>query len=377
MKKLLIIPVIAIVLCALLVGCGTAAPTTTSTTELAKSDTYEQTAVWTGPNVPEPIDWHYDIPLYDGASNRFYLADASNARVDVWNTTDGSYVGNVPGFTGAKATGGGFGAFGPNGLAFDNQNRLWAGDGNGDIWLINPTDLSVIQKVATGAKLKADVFSYDAADDIMLVTCGDDEPGFIEFIDVKTLAILGKIEFGDLGLGDPEFNSTTGKFYLPVITVANGVATGGEIEVISPLTRTVESKIDLGKDIYPTSIAFGPGNELGVGCFPNQKPVIIDYTSGKVLLALDASTSERGIGSVLYDAGWDRFFFAEPTGIRVVDATALTSLPTILGHADPGGAGSRPLTLDPVTHQLYGAHDKEGVVIFSPTTAAAATTTTK
>jgi hypothetical protein len=95
--------------------------------------------------------------------------------------------------------------------------------------------------------------------------------------------------------------------------------------------------------------------------------VIVDVATGKIVLTLDAPDSERGIGSVVYDKAWNRFFFSDTAGITVVDAGTLELLPTITGHEDPGGIGSRPLAIDPATHRLFGGHDKEGVVVFTPT----------
>jgi hypothetical protein len=393
-KLLLLVSVASLLVAALAVGCGsqsattttaapettttaapettttvapetttTAGPATTTTVAVSISDTYEQTAVFTGPNVPEPTDWHYDGILFDPASGRLYLADPSNAGVDVWNATSGEFIGRVAGFTGTLGIDKfEFGQVGPNGLEMDDQGHLWAGNGDGDVWIIDTQALSVIQKIPTGAKMKADVFALDSADGLMMVACGDDDPPLLVFIDANTYKVVGTLVLpSGTALGTPVWNATAGRFYVPRYNGASG-----EVDVINPLTRTVVRSVDLG-DCVPTGMAFGPGNKAAVGAGTGSHPVIVDVATGEILLSLDPSTSERGIGDVLYDSGANRYFFADTKGIRVVDAGTLELLPTILGHDDPGGAGSRVLALDPATRRLFGGHDKEGVVVFSST----------
>jgi DNA-binding beta-propeller fold protein YncE len=351
-KLLLVVSAVVLLVVAFAAGCGSTAPTT-----------YEQTSVWTGSNVPEPKDWHYDEFVFDSARGRLYLSDPSNARVDVWDATTGEYIEGPGGFTGTlgfdKME---FGQFGPNGLELDDQGNLWAGNGDGVVWVINTEDFSVIQKITTGATNKADVFAFDSTDGIMLVTCGDDDPAFMAFIDTKTYEVLGKIVLpADAQLAEPVWNEKDGKFYVGEYNA------GGKVAVIDPLTRTVERTIDLGANCVPSALGFGPGTLLGVGSGTGYNPVIVDVATDKIVLTLDAPDSERGIGSVVYDKAWNRFFFSDTAGINVVDAGTLELLPIITGHEDPGGIGSRPLTIDPATHRLFGGHDKEGVVVFTPT----------
>src|SRR5258706_9790993 len=86
----------------------------------------------------------YDIAFFDGTTQNFYLADRSNAAVDIFSAATNSFIGRVGG------SGGLFAGIqppqnvpnpppanndisGPNGVLVVNQpgqHVLWAGDGN-------------------------------------------------------------------------------------------------------------------------------------------------------------------------------------------------------------------------------------------------------
>jgi hypothetical protein len=58
----------------------------------------------------------YDIGWVDGASHRYYVADSSHAAVDIFDTTDDSYLGAIGGFVGIAPPGSPAGSNGPDGI---------------------------------------------------------------------------------------------------------------------------------------------------------------------------------------------------------------------------------------------------------------------
>ena len=386
MKKLLLIPVIILLAGALVAGCGsqsvttttaattvttaaapatttTAVSETTTTAAATVSDFYVQKAVLVGTNVPT-TDWHYDVPLFDPTSGQLYLADASNYGVDVWDTSSGKYVALVGGkgpFAGpAGADHFDYSQVGPNGLALDDQGLLWVGDGDGSVKVIDTKALKVVQTIVTGAAKKADALALDSADGLMLVTCPEETARFVAFIDVKTYKLVGTLKLPDAvgGMGFPAYNATTGKFYVAVTT-----KTGGEVDVIDPLKRAVESKIDLGKDCAPTGIVFGPGTQLLVGTAATDtmaagSPAMIDVATGKILARLDAYAPQvGGIDMVAYDSKANRYFLADTAGIGVIDAGTFAPLPNI-------NDGSRVIAVDSATNTVYKPNDTKGVLVY-------------
>src|SRR5262245_16487740 len=94
---------------------------------LAMASSYSKIATITGPNVPAPT-WSFDISWSDEATRRYYLADRSNASVDIVNTATDTFVGQIGGFVGVGASND---VSGPNGIVvLDDPHELWAGDGD-------------------------------------------------------------------------------------------------------------------------------------------------------------------------------------------------------------------------------------------------------
>ena len=355
--------VLSVALGAFATGCGRTTTTTTvaATTESTAggaADTYAQSTVLTGPNVPAPSNWGFDLALVDPAASRLYLADFSNSRVDVWDISSNKYVGGIAGpFTGLLGIKSGYDQLGPDGLVLDDKGQLWVGDGDGSVKVIDTKALKVVATIKTGATKRADEFSYDAADGLIMVTCPAEQTPFVAFIDAQTHQMVGKLEIsGATSIEQPTWNPTTGKFYLSVATRA-----GGEVDVIDPSKRTVDSKIDLGK-CSPTGQVFGPGTQLLVGCAAGGQPAIIDVATGKILTRLQPPTSQDGIDQVAYDSKTNRYFLADPGTIVVVDASTLAPLPSI----NDGSQAAHSVAVDSASGAVYVPNDAKGVVVYSP-----------
>ena len=68
---------------------------------------------------------NFDIGYVDANAGRYYLADRSNAAVDIFDTRTNKYVGRVSGFVGVKKDANGRAVnnmSGPNGLALDRKS---------------------------------------------------------------------------------------------------------------------------------------------------------------------------------------------------------------------------------------------------------------
>jgi hypothetical protein len=382
-----------IVIVALAVAVTACGSTTTSSTPSASPaavlpSSYDASAVLLGKNVPALEDWNTDQLVFDPASSRLYLADASNWAIDVWDIGTSSFVAQIPGFAGPTgAAFFNFDAVGPNGLALDDQGRLWAGDGDGSVKVVDTKTLAVTTTIATGAKQKVDAIAIDSADGLVMVTCPaegteTDRHPMVAFIDAKTLKVVGTTELtGNVDLGQAVYSADTGKFYVPVTsngsTDSTKPAKAGGLAVIDPKTRQVTSTIPLGK-MVPTGAAFGPGTQLCVGTategFQGEvatatfHPVVVDVAKGTILARLpEPSLKGRGIDGVAYDSGAKRYFLADqsPTNgetgsIWVYDATTFKPLsPILVGDA-------HQLTVDAANHHVFVPVNQKGLVIYVP-----------
>src|SRR2546421_12554903 len=83
---------------------------------------YRRIATIRGPDIPVRTGrWALDISWVDEASQIYFLADASNARVDIFDDRTTTYVGSIGGFTGFH---GSLDTQGPAGLLTDNLYQL-------------------------------------------------------------------------------------------------------------------------------------------------------------------------------------------------------------------------------------------------------------
>src|SRR5262249_25567039 len=141
----------------------------------------------------------FDISWLDPTTHLYYLADRSNASVDVIDAISGTFIGRIPGFIGARpAAPSGQGRSGPNGLARSQpRNQLWAGDGDSTVKVVNLATGSVVNTISTGGQFRADELAWDATDDILVIVNDAEAPPFFTFISTATQTILGKLQFPD------------------------------------------------------------------------------------------------------------------------------------------------------------------------------------
>ena len=252
-----------------------------------------------------------DLLWVDQASQRLYFSDRTNFGVDIIDTENDSYVGRITGFVGPTGARGG----GPNGLLVTPDNKLWAGDGNS---LVQVVDLSVsppriTRSIDTGGNMRADELAYDPADHIILIGNDRESPPFITLISTDTYSIVGRIPFRDAsGLEQPVWDPQIHRFLL------NVPAPQSYIAVIDPKTLAVSPMYPIGS-CGGTGLALGPFQRLLVAC---GAPYIMNAVDGSLINTI----KEVNAGDeVWYNAGDARFYVtstdnAGATVLGVIDA---------------------------------------------------------
>ena len=217
----------------------------------------------------------FGISFVDQATQTYYLADRSNAVVDVVDATTNFFVGQInakppfEGFTDSNATSG------PNGVvaAFP---WLFVTDANSRVVSIDLRSGETVGDVSTrGAPgLRADKLAYDPKNGLLLVVNNADTPPFATLISVNkatgTLTVGKRITFDKAhgvdaqnGAEQPVWDTATGKFYLSIPQIGPSaqdggvlrISTAGHVEAIYPITFC-----------SPAGLALGPNNDLLVGC---------------------------------------------------------------------------------------------------------------
>ena len=317
----------------------------------------QQIALITGPNIPPAGLWAFDISFVDDQSQIDYLADASNASVDLVDTRTNTLIGQIGGFRGFH---GSRETQGSGGVLVDGLGQLWASDGDSTVKVIDLASRTIVATLNTGGAKRADEMAYDPQDQLLVVTNGSEAVPFATFISVTKRSIEGKLVFAGAsgGLEAPVFDAQTHRFYLSV--PANTRYPGGAVAVVDPLTQRVVSEYPLPA-CDPNGIALDPANQdLLLGC--SGHPVIISASTGQVLATI---LQTSGCDEVWYNRGDRRFYLAAFTNLSgpvlsVVDATTGTWAENIATVKK-----AHSVAVDPLTNHIFVPQTGRGIVVYA------------
>jgi len=200
----------------------------------------------------------FDISWVDQATQLYYLADRSNAVIDVVDTKTDTLVkqivGGFKGFTGNNDTSG------PNGVVVigrPGHQFLIVTDANSRVVSINLQTDTVVNEVSTGGApgLRADELAYDPVDNLLLPVNNADDKPFATLIKVNpntgrltqpaNVEGVDRITFTDAtnGAEQPVWDPGTGRFYIsiPEINGPGGTGPDGAVKRINPHTAKVEN----------------------------------------------------------------------------------------------------------------------------------------
>jgi DNA-binding beta-propeller fold protein YncE len=238
-----------------------------------------------------------DILDIDQQTHLLYVTDRTDNGIDIFDvsTPIAKYVKTVD--VGS----------GPNGVVVaKNVNKVFAALNDSNVAIIDIASGSatldtVVAKVSTGGKKRADELDYDPKDKKIYVANSDD--GIVTVIDATTNKILKKFE----GIGDaleqPRYDSADGMMYM---TSSDQNA----VFQFDPTKDVLVKKFDVGTKCNPNGIAINPTtNQALLGCSSRSANVSVvwDLTNGKVISTFD----QAGAGdAVVYSAAVDRFIFA-------------------------------------------------------------------
>ena len=228
----------------------------------------------------------FDISWVDQPSRTYYLADRSNAAVDIVDTETNILMAQLQagfkGFTGTNGTSG------PNGVV-TGGHCLFVTDAPSrvvsfDTSVFPPKMVSAVL-TASGDLNRADEEAYDPADGVVLAINNADDPPFGTFITVNKstcaltqptapapgVAAPDRILFNTAagvnatnGAEQPVWDPATGRFYLSIPQIGLNASSGGVVR-INPTTGKIEQTFPISF-CSPAGLAKGPNNDFLVGC---------------------------------------------------------------------------------------------------------------
>lgn len=320
-----------------------------------------------------------DIAWVDPGTERYYMADRSNAGVDIIDSDDDVWVGRVGGMAGALTSGGGTSTTngqGPNGVLVTPNRRLWAGDGNSlaqvadvdpnspaYLTLLKPGGISTaIPACDTGATHycgRADELAFDPKDHVIMIAnnaplsptllCNTTPPvmppapvphcaidPYATFINSDfPYNVLGHITFpGAGGLEQPLWDAELQRFLVTVPgNIVNGVVVvPASIQVVNPKTLLSEATYAFDCKALANVIS---ASITGIALAPYQH-ILVSACGFPVILTLNAKTTQinplnvitavGGGDEVWHNPGDGRFYV---TGADMTTTAGVQSLGVI------------------------------------------------
>jgi hypothetical protein len=258
-----------------------------------------------------------DLVWVDQASERLYFADRSNFGIDIVDAENDVFLGRITGFVGPTGSAGA----GPNGVLVTPDNKLWAGDGNSLVQVVDlgATPPRIVQSISTRGRNRADELAYDPIDRVIIIGNDRESPPYATLISTDNYGILGTVAFPEgTGLEQPVWNPQLHLFMVNVPT-----ARGAEVALVDPVAIKVIGTYPVGSACGGTGLALGPFQRLLVAC---GTPFIVNAVNGSLI----NNITQVGSGDeVWYNAGDGQFYVTSTdssgaTVLGVIDAETAT-----------------------------------------------------
>jgi hypothetical protein len=279
----------------------------------------------------------FDISFADSVTGNIFIADRSNASVDIFSGSSLTFLGRAEGFTGQQPAGNNFsGADGVLTVTSGGITTLYAGDGTSSLRVYNATNPaapSFQQTIATGGTTRVDEMAYSPATQQILAANNAEAPAFANLFSttnghapatllfpngppntfpnnqITVPASQGGITAG--GMEQPAWNPTTGTFFVSIPQLAGANNPGGVTEIATTPggSVTVKGTLDFATlgitSCSPAGLAVG-GSSMLVGCNATGATQTIQA----VLLNKDGSFNKTIPGT----GGTDEIWFDPTTG---------------------------------------------------------------
>ncbi len=298
----------------------------------------------------------FDISFFDPTTRRDYVADRSNAAVDVF--AGNMFLGRVRGFAGQQKS---TSISGPDGVltvSNSTQHTLFAGDAGSLLRTYNITSNALpppvqFSPINTGGKFRVDEMAYSPSANLVLVANNADTPAFGTLVNASTGAIVhGHIVIPGAaptdGLEQSVWDPKTGSFFISVPVINGGPGGVAEIKTDGTVGKVINFA-NLGiASCSPTGLVLGASGNLMVGCGNKGTQTIVLNPAGAGSL-VKTLTQVSGSDELWYDPKNGNFYVTgvNSAGGRVFDVVndmtlsilQSVSLPNVNAHSiavDPG-----------------------------------------
>ena len=366
----------------------------------------------TGPGAPETTETRcltavqipgkplgeIDVSWVDADRAEYFLADRSNAGIDIIDTNNLMFKRTIPGFVGAvisNSTGRiNMAASGPNGVA-SHGRWLYAGDGDSTLHVIDlnaPTASAMRQVIKTGGTKRLDKLALTTDGKLLIAVNRSDDPPFLTLFaangdrTTSAVTIITRITvdpaivpagFG-LGIKSAAWEPRTRRFYVSVPTIADNpigcnygqfsgdTSCSGGLLLIDPTTLSkpmavigaFEAATNTGvvplNECGPFGITVGPHANLLQGCTQSAEP---SNTSTLVINAITKHFANiggiTGSNEVWFDAGDTRYYTGSNNAIGGAVLGVIDGETNLLIETIPQSSASNSVAADSRRNRIF------------------------
>jgi len=226
----------------------------------------------------------FDISFADPVTGNIFIADRSNASVDIFSGSSLTFLGRATGFTGQQATTSVSGADGVLTVTSGGITTLYAGDGNSTLKVFNATNPAaptLQQSISTGGTTRVDEMAYSPLTQQVLAANNAETPAYGNLFSTtnghspvaltppfKIAVPAGQGGIPGGGMEQPAWDPKTGTFFVTIPALAGTNNPGGvsEISTAGVVLRTIDFGTLGITSCAPTGLAVGASGNLMVGC---------------------------------------------------------------------------------------------------------------
>ena len=280
----------------------------------APTDT--QTKCLTAVSIPGNPLRSFDISWVNPDRAEYYLADRSNAGIDIIDTRHNAFKRRLGGFVGVVLNSAGTAVnnnvSGPDGVT-SHGRWVYGGDGNSTLKVFDLDALPALalkQNISTGGTTRVDEMALTTDGTLLLAANNAEDPPFATLFrangdqPVSSVAILTKVTVSNaiipagfgLSLEQPAWDPKTERFYVSIPVIANNpagcnfgqlsgpITCDGGLLVVDPATVTAGTSVIGAFDpttntgvvplhrCGPNGATLGPHDNLLLGCTPQNNP---------------------------------------------------------------------------------------------------------
>jgi PEP-CTERM motif len=318
----------------------------------------------------------FDISFFNPVTRLDYVADRSNASVDIFSGASLSFLGRATGFTGQQATTSVSGADGVLSVTVGGITTLYAGDGNSTLRVFNATNPvapTLLQSIFTGGTTRVDEMAYSPLTHQVLAANNAETPAYGNLFattngaspvtllnppgHITVPTTQGGIPGG--GMEQPVWDPNTGTFFVSIPQLAGTNNPGGVSEIST--TGTVLRTIDFGTmgitNCSPTGLALGASGNLMVGCGNVGAAAILLNPAGAGSI-LETFAGLGGTDEIWYDPALGEFFVTGNNGTnstRFFDVVTDAALGGIITQTVnlPTTTSAHSIAVDPFNGDVF------------------------